>query len=195
MDSAKTESEDIKNTVQDKETCKGAGQKTGKETDGETDKEADDIQSLHDKLAKKTKLLEDYMNGLRYLQADFENYKKRVAREKEEYIKFANESLILELIDVYENLERALETSRKSGDDIMTRGLEMVYSRMTAVLENHGLKPIKSVGEKFDPYKHEAVMQEASEDHDEDVVLEEFQRGYTLNSKVIRYSKVKVSKR
>ncbi len=129
-----------------------------------------------------------------YLRADLDNYKKRAAREREEYIKYANESFILEILNVYENLERALETARKT-DDAMAKGLEMIYSDLKAVLEKHGLKPIKAVGEKFDPYLHEAVLQSVDNDNEEDTVLEEFQRGYTLNMKVIRYAKVKVSKR
>lgn len=157
--------------------------------------DAADQEGLEAELARKSKLADDYLNALRYLQADFENNKKRAAKEKEEYIRFANESLIIELIDAYENLERALETARKSSDASMVKGLEMVYGNMKVVLEKHGLKPIKSVGEKFDHNKHEAMLQEESPDHEEDTVLEEFQKGYTLNSKVIRYSKVKVSKR
>jgi molecular chaperone GrpE len=148
----------------------------------------------NDELALAKKQVDEYKNLAMYLRADLENYKKRVAREREDYVKCANESLILELLDVYENLERAVETARKS-NDAMAKGLEMVYANMKAVLEKHGLKPIKAVGEKFDPYLHEAMLQEVDDDREEDTVLEEIQRGYTLNMKVIRYSKVKVSKR
>jgi molecular chaperone GrpE len=95
---------------------------------------------------------------------------------------------------VYENLERAIEMARKK-DEAMAKGLEMIYSDLKAVLEGHGLKPIQSVGEKFDPYLHEAVLQSVDNGHEEDTVLEEIQRGYTLNMKVIRYAKVRVSKR
>ena len=135
----------------------------------------------------------DYQRQLLYLQADFENYRRRVEREKDEIRKRANENLILELLDSYENLERALAIAKKS-DDQLYKGLEMVYNQMTAVLSRNGLRPIEAVGKPFDPRVHEAVMQEIS-DKEEDTVLEEFQRGYTLNSKVIRCAKVKVSKR
>ena len=140
--------------------------------------------------------LDDYRNKLLYLQADFENYRKRVEREKAEFKATANEGLILDLLDVYENLERALEASKK-GDapaSQMAKGLEMVYGQMKTVLGRYGLKPIDAVGKKFDPRIMEAMMQELS-DAEEDIVLDEFQRGYTLSSKVIRCSKVKVSKR
>jgi molecular chaperone GrpE len=140
--------------------------------------------------------LDDYRNKLLYLQADFENYRKRVEREKAEFRATANESLILDLLDVYENLERALEAAKKGDAQAspMGKGLEMVYGQMKAILGRYGLKPIEAVGKKFDPRVMEAMMQELSGE-EEDIVLDEFQRGYTLNSKVIRCSKVKVSKR
>jgi molecular chaperone GrpE len=163
---------------------------TGKTSKGECLED----QKPGDELALALKQVEDYKTMAMYLRADLENYKKRAAREREEYIKYANESFILEILNVYENLERALETARNK-DDAMARGLEMIYSDLKAVLEKHGLKPIKAVGEKFDPYLHEAVLQSVDNDHEEDTVLEELQRGYTLDMKVIRYAKVKVSKR
>ena len=148
-----------------------------------------------DEVARLTRQVEEYLTGLRYLQADFENYKKRVAREKEDVVRYANEGLILELIDVYENLERAVANARKAGDGQMAKGLEMIYAQMAATLTKHGLKPIEAVGKKFDPHLHEAMMQEASQEVEEGTILDEFQRGYMLYSKVIRYAKVKVSKR
>jgi molecular chaperone GrpE len=148
----------------------------------------------NDGLALAKKQVEEYKTLAMYLRADLENYKKRAAREREEYVKYANESLILELLEAYENLERALAAVKKA-DASTAKGLEMVYSNMKSVLEKHGLKAIKSVGEAFDPYLHEAMMQEVNNDLDEDTILEEIQRGYTLNMKVIRYAKVKVSKR
>lgn len=147
-------------------------------------------------LGKLTAQLDDYKNKALYLQADFENYRKRVEREKAEFRATANESLIFDLLDAYENLERALDAAKKSDAQPaqIAKGIEMVHGQMKAVLTKYGLKPIEAVGRQFDPRVMEAVMQETS-DADEDVVLEEFQRGYTLSSKVIRCSKVKVSKR
>jgi molecular chaperone GrpE len=150
--------------------------------------------SKEDELALARKQVEEYRNMSLYLKADLDNYKKRAAREREEFAKYANEALIIELLDVYENLERALVAARKT-DTSMAKGLEMVYMNLKDVLEKHGLKPIKTVGEKFDPYKHEAVLQAVDDDSEEDTILEEIQRGYTLNMKVIRYAKVKVSTR
>lgn len=153
------------------------------------------MKELEEELAKKTTEAEDNAKKAIYLQADYENLKKRAAKEKEEYIRQANESLILELIDIYENLGRAADNARKAGDEKISRGIDMIFGQMRSVLEKHGLKEIKSAGEAFDPYLHEAVMQGQSDEHEDGTVLEEYQKGYTLNTKVIRYSKVKVSKR
>jgi|AGTN01.3.fsa_nt_gi Molecular chaperone GrpE (heat shock protein) len=148
-------------------------------------------------LSKLSTQLDEYKNKVLYMQADFENYRKRVEREKAEFRATANEGLIMDLLDVYENLERALDASKKGDAQApqILKGLEMVYGEMKAVLGRYGLKPIDAVGKKFDPHTMEAMMQEVATDADDDTVLDEFQRGYTLGSKVIRCSKVKVSKR
>ena len=140
--------------------------------------------------------LEEQKKRLLYLQADFENYRKRVEREKAEFRALANEGLILDLLDVYENLGRALEAAKKPEAQApqISSGLEMVHGQMRAILERYGLKPIATVGRPFDPRTMEAMLQEPS-GAEEDTVLEEFQRGYTLNSKVIRCAKVKVSRK
>jgi molecular chaperone GrpE len=166
-------------------------QATGQEPDSG---EAGANESATDRLSAQ---LDDYRKKLLYLQADFENYRKRVEREKAEFKATANEGLILDLLDVYENLERALEAAKKGDAQAsqMEKGLEMVYGQMKAVLGRYGLKPIEAVGQKFDPRVMEAMMQELSASAEEDIVLDEFQRGYTLSSKVIRCAKVKVSKR
>jgi len=155
-----------------------------------------EVATLKKELEEKNKLAEDYLSRLKYLQADFENYKKIAAREKEEFVKFANGALIIKLLDVYENLERAVENGKKSEDkEALLQGVELTYRQLKEVLEKEGLAQIKAVGEKFDPFRHEALMQEAKENCEDGTILEEFQRGYTLNNKVIRYSKVKVNKK
>lgn len=155
-----------------------------------------EIEKIKAKLEETEKAAEDYLTKLKYLQAEFENYKKMADREREKIIQYANEELIIKLLDVYENLERALESGKKSNNkEALMKGVEITYNQLKDILEREGLKPIKTVGEKFDPFKHEAVMKENKEDCEEDIILEEFQRGYMLKDKVIRYSKVKVCKR
>jgi molecular chaperone GrpE len=138
----------------------------------------------------------DCKDSLLRLSAEFENVRKRTLKEKEEFVKYANEKLILELIDIMENLGRGLENAKKAENkDKLIEGMELIYKQFKNVLEKNGLTPIKALGEKFDPYKHEAMMQTITDEYEDGTILEEFARGYMLNSKVIRYSKVRVSKR
>ncbi len=141
------------------------------------------------------KQLEEEKDRCLRLNAEFDNFRKRTFKEREEFIKYANEKLILELIDVLESLERGIETSENiDNKDKLIEGIELVYKQFKNVLEKNGLTPIKALGEKFDHYKHEAMMQTITDEYDEETILEEFARGYMLNGKVIRYSKVRVSK-
>lgn len=142
------------------------------------------------------KQLEEEKDRYLRLSADFDNLRKRTLKERDEFVKYANEKLILELVDVWESLERGIENARKANDkDMLIEGMELVYKQFKNVLEKNGLTPIKALGEKFDHYKHEAMMQTITDECDEGTILEEFARGYMLNGKVIRYSKVRVSKK
>lgn len=151
----------------------------------EIQKKDEEIRSMGDKV-------DDYHSQLLRLQADFENYKKRSEKEIKEYVKYANEGLILKVIDAYEDLERALKAD-KSHD--LKEGVDMIHKKLKDILEGEGLCKIGASGEKFDPYKHEALMVEDHDDYDEGTVIEELAKGYTLDSKVIKYSKVKVCKK
>ncbi len=154
-----------------------------------------EIESLKKELEEKTKLAEDYLSQLKYLQADFENYKKMVAREREMYEMCATEELTKSLLPIIDNLEIAIASAKQSEDEpSFVEGIEMIYKDLMAVLGRAGLKPIKAVGEKFDPYTHEVIMTVIDNGLQEDTVLEELEKGYMLGSKVIRTAKVKVSK-
>jgi molecular chaperone GrpE len=153
-----------------------------------------EIEKLEKELEEKNKEIEDYVSKLKYLQAEFENQMKRAEKEKEKVVKYANEKLILELIDVYENLERAIK-SGKENPEMLMKGVEMTYNEFKKILERNGLTPIKAVGKKFDPFAHEILIKEKRDDCEEGMILEELQRGYMFQDKVIRYSKVKVSGR
>ena len=142
------------------------------------------------------KQLEEEKDRYLRLSADFDNLRKRTLKERDEFMRYANEKLILELVDVLESLERGIENAKKANDkDMLIEGMELVYKQFRNVLEKNGLTPIKALGEKFDHYKHEAMMQTITDECDEGTILEEFARGYMLNGKVIRYSKVRVSKK
>jgi molecular chaperone GrpE len=154
------------------------------------------LEETKKQLEEKKKQHGECNDSLLRLSAEFENVRKRTLKEKEEFVKYANEKLILELIDIMENLERGLENAKKAENkDKLIEGMELIYKQFKNVLEKNGLTPIKALGEKFDPYKYEAMMQTITDEYEDGTILEEFARGYMLNNKVIRYSKVRVSKR
>ena len=133
----------------------------------------------------------------RYLRAlaDFDNYRKRVARENEERTRCANEELIRRLLEVVDNMERAVGASADSKDlEALRKGLELTYLSLREVLTKEGLCPIECLGGKFDPNYHEAIMAIEKEGSQADSVIEEVQKGYVLKGRVIRPSKVVVSK-
>ncbi|MDR2491745.1 MAG: nucleotide exchange factor GrpE [Spirochaetaceae bacterium] len=130
--------------------------------------------------------------------ADFDNYRKRTTKEKQDAIDFANQSLLLDLIPILDDFERAVKTagsSQKTEADFTAflEGVGMIEKRLSSQLENKWqLKRFESAGEPFDPEKHEALAMEKSADHTEAVVLEDFVKGYMLKGRVIRPAKVKV---
>jgi len=136
--------------------------------------------------------IEELKDQLLRKNADFENYKKQLTREKTNFIVYANEKLITDLLTTVDNLERAVKEIRKKEPE-SAQGIEMIYQEFMKVLEGNGLKKINALGGKLDPYYHEVFMQEPS-DEPEGTIIEELQPGYMLNLKVIRHSKVKVSK-
>lgn len=149
-----------------------------------------------DALKEKAAKSEEHYDRLLRLQADFDNFKKRLEKEKIEFIKFANEEIIVEILRMLDDFERAVEAGKKKHDfDILYKGVEMIWKDMKDFLEKKGLKEIDAKGKLFNPHEHEAMMQEENNDHPEDHVIEEFQKGYTLNGRVIRPSKVKVAKK
>ena len=154
-----------------------------------------EVAQLKKDLEEKTNLADDYLSRLKYLQADFENYKKMVAREREMYEMCATEELIKNLLPVIDNLEAAIASSKQNEDDpSFVKGIELIYANLVEVLGKEGLKPIKAVGEKFDPYKHEVLLTVLDDELPEDTIVEELEKGYVRGSKVLRTSKVKVSK-
>jgi molecular chaperone GrpE len=127
-------------------------------------------------------------------QADFENYKKRCAREKEEAIKYANSSLLERLIAIVDNFELGLSAARGEGDrSPIYSGMNMVLKQLTDFLADSGLQPIDAEGEKFDPNLHEAISHEPSNDVPEGVVIRQTRRGYRMKDRLLRPSSVVVS--
>jgi len=128
------------------------------------------------------------------MQAEFQNFKKRVEKEKADIYKFANEKIVIELLGVMDNVERAIGSMDTSDSNKnVVDGVQMIQRTLEDLLKKHQVEVIEAVGAPFDPQKHHAVMTEASEDYPSETVVEEFQRGYELNGKVVRPSMVKVS--
>jgi len=127
-------------------------------------------------------------------QADFENYKKRAAREKEEAIKYANSALLERLIAIVDNFELGLEAARGNGENSpVFSGMSMVLKQLMDFLTEHGLQPIDATGQKFDPNLHEAIAHEPSEQFPEGVVIRQTRRGYRMKDRLLRPSSVVVS--
>jgi molecular chaperone GrpE len=145
---------------------------------------------LAEKEAKET-----YDRFLR-LSAEFENFKKRTTREMNDFRKYANESLIRELLSVVDNLERALQTtsSGTQTDTGVIEGVEMTHREILKIFEKFNVQPIDALDQTFDPKFHQAVMQESVEDKPENTVIQELQRGYLMHDRLIRPSMVVVSK-
>ena len=131
-----------------------------------------------------------YLDLALRLQADFDNYRKRKEREIEDYKTVATSGIVTELLTIVDDLDRALEHAKE--DDDLVVGIKGVRANLMKILENNGLKEIPAEG-KFDPNFHEALM--AVEGEEDDQIAEVFQKGYTLNGKVIRFTKVKVTKK
>ena len=138
--------------------------------------------------------LEEYRQRLLRSQADFDNYRRRTQREKEEMAKYASAEIITRLLPVLDNFERAIGASKDSGDfEALAKGVDMIHRQLLQLLEQEGLKPMETVGQPFNPEFHEAVMRVESDEHEEGTVVEELQRGYILKDRVIRPAMVKVS--
>ena len=138
---------------------------------------------------------EKYLNSLVRVQADFENYKKANYRENERYRLRVKEEMLKKLIKHYEDLHRALKVldSLKKGESVK-KGFKMIVDNFEKFLEDEGVKPMHSEGEKFDPYKHECLLVEENGFLPENTILEEIDQGYYLNNKVLKPAGVKISK-
>lgn len=147
------------------------------------------VSSLVEELERRA---EDCLSGLRWAQAEVENLAKRLAREREEASEAAVGRLLLRLLEVLDNFERAVKSGERG--KAFAEGVEMIYRQLLKVLEEEGLEPIQAVGRKFDPFVHEAVERVEAPGVEEDTVVEELQRGYRFRSRVLRASRVRVAK-
>lgn len=128
--------------------------------------------------------------------AELDNYRKRSVREKEEAIRFGNETLLRDILPLVDNMDRALEHACNSDDfNAFREGLRMLQEQLLSCLQKHGVKTIEATGKDFDPHIHEAMMQVESDEHEDSKVVGEFEKGYLLNGRLLRPAKVSVCRR
>jgi molecular chaperone GrpE len=146
-------------------------------------------------LEQQRQINEELTNRLARLQADFDNYRRRTRKEIEEITRFGSEQVILSLLPVLDNFERALAAAEgKSELTQFAAGMEMIYRQLLETLEKAGLAIIPTANEAFDPEKHHAVAQVETDEYEENMIVDELQKGYTLYEKVLRPSMVRVAK-
>jgi molecular chaperone GrpE len=169
------------------------GEHEGKEKKKHGGKEG--IAELEAALNKAMEESQENYDRLLRATADFENYKKRVAKEKSDLIRYGNEELLKALLPVIDNLERALEHANAEGNqEGIKGGVEMTLQQFLQILQRFGVTPITAEGERFDPTRHEAVMQQATSAYAPGHVVSELEKGYLLNDRLVRPAKVVVAK-
>ncbi|MBA4418597.1 MAG: nucleotide exchange factor GrpE [Syntrophus sp. (in: bacteria)] len=158
-------------------------------------KKEDPIEELEKVVQEKEAQIKELQGKMLYLQAEFENFKKLKVRERQETLKYGNETLLQEMIPIIDNLEMALAHALRTEDGKgIKEGVEITLSQFLKVLEKSGVERIEAIGAKFDPNLHEALYQEERDDVAPDTVVSEVQKGYLLNGRLVRPSRVCVSK-
>jgi molecular chaperone GrpE len=173
------------------ETAEEAAAEETAETETEPEEKKEEA-SDNKKESEAEKQLADMNAKYVRLMADFQNQKKRFEKEKADIYQFANEDIVKSLLEVIDNFERALDASQDDGSKFR-EGMEMIFKQLIGALEKAGVSEIKALGEEFDPNFHNAVMMEETDEFESNKVSGVMQKGYTLNSKVIRPSMVKVA--
>lgn len=195
-----TDEKEIKITIKTDKTGKVASEDQKLEkTDNEKQEQAkavDSLQEMTEKFKSAEQEAKETYDRLLRVSAEFENYKKRMAREKEEFRKYANESLIKDLLPVVDNLERAIDSScnHEGSNDCLMEGVNLTLKEILKILDKFGVRPIESLGKTFDPTFHQAFLQEETEDHPDNTVFRELQKGYMIHDRLLRPSMVVVSK-
>jgi len=176
-----------------KKASGGAGKKPAKKAGKKADRKLENEMAAKLEAAGK-EAGENYDRFLR-ISAEFENYKKRKDRETTDFRKYANETLVKALLPVVDNLQRATETPvDDDAGSVILEGVDMTLKEIFRVLENFAVKAVEAVGNQFDPAYHQAVMQEETQEHPDNTVIRELQKGYTIHDRLLRPSMVVVAK-
>ena len=154
-------------------------------------KKKSEIEKKDNRIKELTHKTRELTDSLQRLQAEFENYKKRIERERQDLITYTSQNLIIKLLPIIDSFESALKNHKDKNKFL--EGMKLVFSQFYSTLEKEGLKQINPLNEKFDPYKHEVMMHEKT-NKKENTITEVLQKGYILNNKVIRHAKIKIAK-
>ena len=186
-------------SAQDKEKLNEELEKENTETpEAETEETAEEAktENCQEEIEKLKAELDDWKNSYMRKQADFQNFTKRKEREMEELRKFASEKIITKLLDGMDNLERAISSSSQTKDfDGLVKGVQLILGNLKDIMKSEGVEEIITENAEFDPHEHMAVMVENSEEHEDNKIIMELQKGYKMKGKVIRPSMVKVCKK
>src|SRR5205823_1535394 len=156
---------------------------TGKERPAESDT----LAAAHDKLAECEREREETVTLLKQTRADFENYQKRAARDRDEERRYAVAPLARDLLPAFDNLQRAVDAAKQVGEQgPLVQGVAATQAQVLQIFARHGIKPIEALHQSFDPNRHEAVMQQPSADHPPGTVIQVLQQGFTIHERVLR---------
>ena len=174
----------------------GKKKKVSKEIDSGKEKIDDPLKVVEARLESVEQELKDSHDRFLRVSAEFENYKKRAAREMNDFRKFANESFVKAMLPVVDNLDRAIESSSNDDHSIrsVVEGVNMTLKEILKIFEQFGVKPFESLGKIFDPALHQAVMQKETDNHPEKTILNELEKGYMMHDRLLRPAMVVVSK-
>ena len=164
------------------------------ESKAEEKKELTPMEQLQEQIRLKDEEIANQKDTFLREKAELENFKKRLTKEKDDFVQFANERLLQELIQIEDNLERALEVPNATLESLK-EGVEMIQKQFSTFLKSQKVELIEAIGKPFDPALHEVLNQQESEEHEENTVIEQYSKGYTLNGRILRPAKVVISKK
>ena len=186
--------DEVNSIVEEENNLSDNLQQEHTEEELQNEAEAVNVEDVTGEFEKLRTEAEEHQQRLLRVQADYDNFRRRTLKEKEELAKYASSVLITQLIPVIDNFERALTTGDEStNNSAYAKGVEMIFRQFMDVMSAEGLSPMNSVGEAFNPEYHQAIMQVESDEYEEGIVVEEIQKGYLLKDKVLRPAMVKVS--
>ena len=160
----------------------------------EETKELSPLEQLEEQIRLKDEEILKQKDTFLREKAELENFKKRLTKEKEDFVQFANERLLKELLQIEDNLERAMAAPNATLESLK-EGVEMIQKQFKDFLKNQKVEAIEALGKPFDPNLHEVLNQQESEEHEENTVIEEYSKGFTLNGRILRSAKVVISKK